>query len=57
MVTALNEMPGLLAKPSPGTAQLERPEEVVGLLEMRAHSVDLVDQVLHANDAVFPKSL
>ena len=57
MVTTLDEMPGLLAKPSPSAAQLERPEEVVYLLEMRTHSVDLMDQVFHTDYAVLPKSL
>lgn len=31
--------------------QLEGPEEVVGLLEVGANSVDLVDQILHADNA------
>lgn len=49
MVTTLDEMPGLLAEPSTGTAELERPQEVVGLLEVRTHSVDLVNEVFHAD--------
>jgi hypothetical protein len=35
--------------------QLERPQEVAGLLEVRANSIDLVDQILHADDAKFAK--
>ena len=35
-----------------GRAQLERPEEVIGCLEVRSDSVDLVHQVLHRHDAV-----
>ena len=35
--------------------QLERPEEVGGLLEVGANSEDLVDQVLHADNAVLAK--
>merc|ERR1719236_286130 len=37
--------------------ELEGPEEVVRLLEGRADGVDLVDEVLHAVDAVLPESL
>jgi len=33
-------------------AELEWPEEVGGLLEVGADGVDLVDQILHADDAV-----
>lgn len=40
-----------------GVGQLEGPEEVVGLLEVGADGVDLVDQVLHANDAVLAEVL
>lgn len=34
-------------------AQLEGPEEVARLLEVGAHGVDLVDEILHAHDPVF----
>lgn len=37
--------------------ELEGPEEVGGLLEVRADGVDLVDQVLHADDAVLAEVL
>lgn len=57
MVPSLNEMPRLLPEPTTGTAQLKRPQEVVCFFEMRAHCVDLVDKVLHTDDAMFPKSL
>lgn len=40
-----------------GVAQLERPEEVAGLLEVGADTVDLVDQVLHTDNAVLAKVL
>ena len=42
----------LLLEALEGGGQLEGPQEVVGLLEVRAHSGDLVDQVLNAGDAV-----
>lgn len=37
--------------------ELEGPEEVVGLLESRADGVDLVDEVLHADDVVLAEGL
>ena len=51
-VTTLNEVELLaLVEATVGVAELERPEEVAGLLEVGADGVDLVDQVLHADDA------
>jgi hypothetical protein len=43
------ELPG--AEATSGGAQLEWPEEVAGLLEVGADSVNLVDQVLDADNA------
>ena len=40
-----------------GVGQLEGPEEVVGLLEVGANRVDLVDQILHAHNAVLAEVL
>lgn len=40
-----------------GRRKLEWPQEVGCLLEGRAHSVDLMDQVLNADDVVLAKSL
>lgn len=40
-----------------GVGELEGPEEVVGLLEVGANGVQLVDQVLHADNAVLAKVL
>lgn len=57
-VAALNEV---LEFPCPETAgwvgQLEWPQKVAGLLEVGPNSVDFVDQVLHADDAIFTKVL
>eukprot|EP00594_Rhizosolenia_setigera_P002897 CAMPEP_0178942992 /NCGR_PEP_ID=MMETSP0789-20121207/2316_1 /TAXON_ID=3005 /ORGANISM="Rhizosolenia setigera, Strain CCMP 1694" /LENGTH=254 /DNA_ID=CAMNT_0020622491 /DNA_START=140 /DNA_END=904 /DNA_ORIENTATION=+ len=39
------------AETAGGVGQLEGPEEVVGLLEVGANGVDLVDQILHADNA------
>lgn len=40
---------------SEGVAQLEWPQEVAGLLEVGSHGDDLVDQILHTYNAVFPE--
>lgn len=40
-----------LLEATSGVAELEGPEEVGGLLEVGADGVDLVDEVLHADDA------
>jgi hypothetical protein len=55
-VTALNIMFELSrTEAASGVAELEWPEEVGSLLEVGANSEDLMDQVLHANNAVFSK--
>jgi len=57
-VTALDEVLELAGTEATGrVGELEGPEEVGGLLEVRADGVDLVDQVLHADDAVLAKVL
>lgn len=53
MVTTLDEMPRLLSVSSAGVAQFEGPEEVVSLLEMRAHRDDLVKKIFDANYSKF----
>jgi hypothetical protein len=51
-VTTLNVVLELAsAETTGGVGQLEGPEEVVGLLEVGANGVDLVDQILHADNA------
>ena len=40
-----------------GVGQLEGPQEVGGLLEVGADGVDLVDEILNADDAVFAEVL
>lgn len=40
-----------------GVGELEGPQEVGGLLESRANGVDLVDEILHADDAELAESL
>lgn len=52
-VTTLDEMLELASVESTsGVGELEGPQEVAGLLEVGANSVDLVDQILHTDDAV-----
>lgn len=57
MISPLDKVPSLLAESPTSTAQLEWPEEVVGFLEVRPNSEDFMDQVLHANNPIFPQSL
>jgi len=55
-VTTLNEVLELAgSEATSGVGQLEGPNEVAGLLEVGANSVDLVDQVLNANNTVLAK--
>lgn len=57
-VTALDEVLELAgAEATGGVGELEGPEEVGGLLEVGADGVDLVDQVLHADNAVLAEVL
>lgn len=45
------------AEAASGVGELEGPEEVGGLLEVGADGVDLVDEILHADDAVLAEVL
>lgn len=57
-VTTLDEVLDLAGvEATVGVGQLEGPQEVVGLLEVGANGVDLVDQVLHADNAVLAEVL
>lgn len=57
-ITTLNEVLELAGpEAAGGVAELEGPEEVRGLLEVRPDSVDLVDEILHADDAVLAEVL
>lgn len=52
-VTTLNEVLELAGvEATVGVGQLEGPQEVGGLLEVGANSVDLVDEILHTDNAV-----
>jgi len=56
-VSTLHERMSLVIETTLGGVQLEGPHEVVGLLEVRTNSVELVDQVFNADDAELSKSL
>lgn len=57
-VTALDEVLELAGtEATGGRGQLEGPQEVGGLLEVGANGVDLVDEVLDADDAVLAEVL
>ncbi len=56
-VTTLSEVVGLLSPSSVWIVQLERPQEVGGLLELGADVHNLVDDVLNANDTLFAQRL
>ena len=42
-------------EPARRVTQLERPQEIADLFEIRAYGEDLMDQVLHANNTVLAK--
>lgn len=52
VVTTLNEVGELVTPATRGGVELERPQEVGGLLEVLANSEDLVNKILNANNAV-----
>lgn len=57
-VTTLDEVLELAGtEATGGVAQLEGPQEVGGLLEVGANGVDLVDQILDADDTVLAEVL
>ncbi len=57
MLAPLNVVQPLLRHAALCGGQLEGPQEVGGLLEVGAHGVDLMDQVLDADDAVLAQRL
>lgn len=56
-ITSFNEMHELVLEAASRIGELEWPEEFIGLLEVRANSVDLMNKILNANDAMFAKSI
>lgn len=51
-LSTFDKVDALLAESSSGRRKLEWPQEVVCLLEVRAHSEDLMDKILSADDAM-----
>jgi len=56
-VSALLEGMSLVVESTLGGSELEGPEEVVGFLEVRADSVDFVDQVFNTDDVELTEGL
>ena len=56
-VTTLDVVVPLLLEASQRRLQLEWPQEVVGLLEVRTDGQDLMHKVLNADDVVLSKTL
>ena len=56
-VTTLDVVPSLLDESALRGRELEWPQEVAGLLEGWSDRVDLVDQVLNANNIVLSQSV
>jgi hypothetical protein len=55
-ITSFNKVLELaLAETSSWVGELERPEEVIDLLEVWTNGVDLVNNVLNANNAILSK--
>ena len=50
-VTTLNKVVGLLSPSSGWSVQLEWPQEIGGVFEIRTNSHDLVDQILNTDDS------
>jgi len=57
IVTTLIEVTELLAETTIRTRQLEGPQEVSTLLEVRSDSVDLMNQILHSHNSELAQNL
>jgi hypothetical protein len=57
-ITSLNEMLELALSPSTSRiAQLERPQEVVGLFKVGSNRDDFMNQILHTLNSIFSKGI
>lgn len=56
-ITTFYKVGGLLVHASSGRGQLEWPEEVVGGLEVLSDSVNLMDEILNADDSILTERL
>lgn len=57
VLSSLNEVQALLVQATVGGVELEGPQKVVGFLESWADCIDLMDQVLNADDVMLSKIL
>jgi len=57
VVTSLNKVIRFVSHSTGGTTQLERPQEVVGFLEVASYCENLVDEIFYANNITPAKSL
>ncbi|GER26952.1 hypothetical protein STAS_02625, partial [Striga asiatica] len=56
-ITTLNIMVPLLLQSTQRSLQLEWPQEVVSFLEVGSHSQNLMNKILHADNAMLAQSL
>ena len=57
MVTAFNKVRSLLSISTTSVAQFKWPQEIIGFLEVFSHGEDLMDKILHTNDAILAEAL
>jgi len=57
MITSFNKVCCLLPVATTSITEFEWPEEIISLLKVVSNSVDLVDQILHTDDAFTTKAL
>lgn len=53
-ITAFHEVIGFLPPTASRRIQLERPQEIRRLFEMRPNGINFVDQIFHTDNIVFP---
>lgn len=57
MIAPLNKVCGHLTEATLRGTELERPQEVVSLLEVIPNSVDFMNEILYADDAILAQLL
>ena len=57
MITALNKVCSLVSISTTSIAQFKWPQEIIGFLEVLSNGEDLVDKILHTNDAILAEAL
>jgi len=56
-VSTFDKVISFLSPSTGGSVELEGPQKVAGIFEVRTNSKDLVDQIFNADDSVFAHSL